>query len=386
LRLRRLRFLNFEGILNMGIVQKVAQLEQNAASLARARAVLKCARLIARHKSWQAIEASEEFARSTDEVKKYVQANIAAEVITPLSGVDWTDNIETRTAVTAASTTSASAIAILQNYGNSLGTMFVGFGSVFDAFINGGAFRVQLDERYSIVTGGTTIAATINEAHVKPLGSFSLTSADMAQVKSIAFCVISDEVARTANPSAIETFNRELSKAVIHEVDAEFLRTLLASVSAQATAGGTFANFLTDLAFLQGAVDVGPNSQQFLITSTAKALLIGKLQTASGAWAFPQVGAQGGPLINGITVLTSDVASTTNNMLLAVPDQIAIAADPLELRASTQSTINLSTTPDSPTTASTVPVSLFQQGLIGLLAERRHATKPRARSVAAISF
>jgi hypothetical protein len=347
----------------MTIAQRVRELDVNAAQRARANAVFKAARMLIRYKSWYEVQSTDEYRRSTEEVQQYV-----------------------KTAVAAMSTTSASALAALQSYGNALGTVFAGSGSIFDQVIAAGAFRAQLDERLTIITGGATVATTVGEAMVKPLGSLTLSSGDMAMVKSVGMVTITNETAKFSNPAAVATFNNELMGAVIHEVDAEFLRNLLAGVTPTVSAGTSFANFLTDLGVLQAAVDVGATSQMLLVTSTTKALAIGKLLTTAGTWAFPDVGNTGGPLINGIQVLVSDVAATANAMLMLVPDGIIIADDPIELRASTQATINFSTTPDSPVTASTAPVSFFQAGLLGLLAERRHASKARARSVAAVSF
>jgi hypothetical protein len=73
-------------------------------------------------------------------------------------------------------------------------------------------------------------------------------------------------------------------------------------------------------------------------------------------------------------------------IILMLPNQILLADDGMvTLDASREASLQMDSAPDSPATASTVPISMFQQNMVALRAERYISwVKARSTSVAFI--
>ena len=91
--------------------------------------------------------------------------------------------------------------------------------------------------------------------------------------------------------------------------------------------------------------------------------------------AFPNIGATGGTLW-GMPVITSASAPTDTNSpsetVIALVDaaEILYAEGTIEIKIANHATIEMSDAPDSPPTASTTMVSLWQHDLLALMCEQ----------------
>jgi hypothetical protein len=94
------------------------------------------------------------------------------------------------------------------------------------------------------------------------------------------------------------------------------------------------------VATLLTAVDVSATSNVYWVMSTARALAYSQLLTTGGYLLNPGLGPKGGPTLSGITILTSD-STPVNRSIFVVAGRLCIAADPIDLRISTQSTLQL---------------------------------------------
>jgi HK97 family phage major capsid protein len=291
-------------------------------------------------------------------------------------------NILQKTAVTGAAVADWGAIAdykiVSTAFSESLRTL-----SVFDAIL---PYMVPapLRSRGVTVTTGIT-GATVNESQVKLISKLVLGSSLVEPSKAAAIIVVSQELLKLSDPAANGLFNTELQKAVVAATDLTFLTALIAATTPSGSAGSTLANIVADLGTLLAAVTSGPNSKLFFVCSPANMKKLALKGSSTGAPAFPNLGPNGGEIIPGVTAIPSDEITATAALMIAA-DGLAGSADLIALDASRQTLLQMDTAPDSPPTASTVPISLWQHDLAGLKAERFFGfVIHRATSVASLS-
>jgi hypothetical protein len=90
--------------------------------------------------------------------------------------------------------------------------------------------------------------------------------------------------------------------------------------------------------------------------------------STAGEVAFPGLSPMGGTLFN-VPVIASDGAPS-GNLILLDASQVVAASDIVTLDASSQTSVQMDSAPDSPPTASTILVSLWQNNLAALRCER----------------
>jgi hypothetical protein len=128
------------------------------------------------------------------------------------------------------------------------------------------------------------------------------------------------------------------------------------------------------------AISIGANSKLYLILPADVAKGVALLRTTTGALACPDM-TVGGGMIQGIRVVVSDAATT--DAILVDASQVAVADDPITLTEATHATVQLS---DNPTAGAHSQVSLWQNNLTGLKAERMFGVEVlRSTAVAVIT-
>ena len=181
--------------------------------------------------------------------------------------------------------------------------------------------------------------------------------------------VISNELPKFATPASEKLFNAELRKGVAAATDLVFLSGLAVGVTPTASAGSSAANVLTDLQTLLAAITTGPNSRlYFIVDATAAKKLVTKTNS-SGAIAFPGMGINGGEILPGVTALVTDQLGANIAMFVDATGIIGETAN-VDLKMARHATLQFDTAPDSPQTALTGVVSLWQRDLRALMAER----------------
>jgi hypothetical protein len=291
-------------------------------------------------------------------------------------------NILAKTAVSGGDLSSWSAVAdyvnVQQAFAESLRSL-----SVFDAALAGGMVRAPLRSRgFSITTG---ITGTVTpERNIKPISSLVLGQQLLEPRKSAAIIVASKELA--GFPGAEQLFANELTKAVVAATDSFFLAALIAATSPTGSAGATLTNITTDFDTLLSAITTGATSRVFYVASPANIKSIMTKANAGGQPAYANLGINGGEIWPGVTAIASDQISSSaalmfdataivGNADIIVPDRSDITSLQME-----------STTPDSPPTASTILVSLWQADLRALKMERWFGfTVMRSSGVASLS-
>lgn len=262
--------------------------------------------------------------------------------------------------------------------------------------LNRRPFRTRMVDQ----SAGTT-AYWVGEQQPKPVTLAEFTGDTMPVAKVAAIAVFTEELAKSSEPSAESALSRDLNRAGAQAMDAAFIDpanagipdVMPASITNGApsfvSSGATVANIDEDLAALiQSLVDAGSDltfAAWVMLPRTA--IYLSRLRgTSDGALSFPFVNAKGGTLM-GLPVITSGnvpvsaASGSPSSITLLDAAQIAIADDgDSELSVTTQATVQMETAPE---TGATEQVSLWQNNLVGLRAERMVNWKRRHPGVVA---
>lgn len=274
------------------------------------------------------------------------------------------------------------------------GAELADYSSVVSAFLetlrNVGAFdtlmpamrRVPMRTRIDMVTAGAT-AATVPEGSVTQISSLSVSGGTSDPFKVLAIVAATQELLRFAASGSGDLFARELRGAVALETDEQFLAVLLDGVSPIASAGASVQDIGTDFKNLFDAIPTGSASKLFTIT-TPTICKAWSTKVDAGTAAFPNMTPQGGVMF-GTPVVCSDAVSS-GQIIVVDADRIAASPGELQIDIARHADLQLNTTPDSPPTASTVSINLWQRGLVALKAFRYfQAERLSSSSVAVIT-
>lgn len=253
-----------------------------------------------------------------------------------------------------------------------------------------GLRRVPFNVKIPRMTGDPAVG-WVGEAGVKPVSSGAFDSVELTFNKVSGIVPMTEELMRFSSPSAETTIRDALVAAVTYLVDRDFLdpsKAVATGVSpASVTNGvtpipstGTDADALrADLGSLLtafAALNVNLSGLRLVMTSQ-QAIRIGMLRNAFGQSEFPGIGVTGGTL-EGIPVITSEnIVSTGGSpadggLIVAInANDVALADDGgVAIDISREASLQMDTSPDSPTVAGTVLVSLWQRNMVAIRAER----------------
>jgi hypothetical protein len=368
----------------MTVAQRIGALEKNFELARQAGEFVQLVRVLLQSKGniWNARQL-------TDRISPRVRDLIASDEITsiirrggPTRGNPADQFISTKAAASAVSLDSGA---------------FANFNILYSGFLNSlssiGIFDGMLSSMRSLPLGRTigavTTAATgfvIGEGSAKQVSKLSLVNGTLDPQKAHAVVAVANELLKIGGREVDALITRELINAAVLAIDGGFLTTLLAGVSVGTSSGQTSAAVRADLAVLLAAVPTDQSSKLFVLTTP----LICKMWASMGATsnngtpAFPDMTPQGGSIL-GIPVIASD-ALTAGQVVLVDATGIAAGSDTVVLSTMSEGTIMPDTSPDSPATASTNVVSLWQSDLSAILVERWWgAEKLRTSAVAALS-
>lgn len=290
-------------------------------------------------------------------------------------------NLIEKTAVTPGSLSDWSAIADYQFVSTAflqgLATL-----SVFDAALNDGMIRAPLRSRgFSLVAGITGTA--LNELAVKPISSLTLTAQQLELRKVGPIVIASKELLGVAGSQQL--FDDMLTEAVVSAIDTYFLSTLIAATTPTASGGATLSAITADFETLLTAVTTSAESHLFYVTSPTNMKSIMAKSNAGGQPAYPNLGINGGQLWPNVTAIASNAISATAALMF---DAHALVGNSEGLipDQSTHATLQMETAPDSPPTASTSLLSLWQTDNVALRLERWFGlTLLRSSGVASLS-
>jgi len=224
--------------------------------------------------------------------------------------------------------------------------------------------EVPFRTKVAVTSTGAT-STTINEAMVKPITKLSLTSVNMSQNKSLAIVIATQELLRFGK---VGLFQNELERAIAAEVDSTFITklTTTAGVASSASGGGAQATqILGDVAVALDGLTTDAGSKIFCAVSQATMEDLAFKTDSTGQRAFPTLGINGGTIGD---VEFFPTAGVSNSLVLFDAKQIAHCQSALELETAQHASIQLESAPDSPQTASTALIDLWQMNMVGLRA------------------
>lgn len=262
--------------------------------------------------------------------------------------------------------------------------------------------RVPFNVRIPRATGGTT-SGWVGEAAPKPLTSMTFDSITLTWAKAAAISVLTEELVRFSSPAAETVVRDDLAAGLVQFVDRQFVDPSVAAVTGVSPAaitngitpitatGITMAAFRADIKTLFNQLLVANQrltTGAFIMTQQ-QAMALSIAQNSLGQTIYPSINPEQGGTLLGYPVIASENIPATGGspadgypLIFVVQDEILLADDgQVTIDASREASLQMDSAPDSPPTASTNMLSLWQLNQIGLKAER-FITWARRRSSA----
>jgi HK97 family phage major capsid protein len=263
--------------------------------------------------------------------------------------------------------------------------------------------RVPFKTKVPRQTSGATVN-WVGEGKVKPLTSLAFDTVTLEHHKVAGIIPLTEELVKFSNPGAEELVRSDLASAIAQFLDVEFIDVTNASTDVSpasvtygltpiVASGTTAAAFRYDVkqmfaqlltANLQIAGGVWVMTQQ-------QAVALAMMQNSLGQAEFPGISVTGGTLL-GFPVITSENVPATGGsptdgyaITFILPGEILLADDGgVMVDISREATLQMETTPDSPFSASTSLVSLWQHNMVAVKVERFITWQKRRTNAAAL--
>ena len=307
---------------------------------------------------------------------------------------DTTPEVETvlRAAVTAGTTSDADWAAPLVEYQN-LASEFIEL--LRPQTIIGridGIRRVPFNVKIPTQTQGSTVG-WVGEGAPKPVGELKFGQTSLGMAKAAGIIVLTEELVRSSSPSAEAIVRSDLTAAIAQFLDAQFVDPAVAEVAGVSpasitngvtpvVASGTTADALkADVRTLFAnfiAANMTPAGGVWIMTPTM-ALTLGMMQNALGQPEFPGIDMNGGTFMGLPVIVSNNIAPEPGDegppeipagerIILVKASEILLADDGgVTLDVSREASLQMN---DAPSAGAQSLVSLWQNNLVGLRAER----------------
>lgn len=262
-----------------------------------------------------------------------------------------------------------------------------------------GLTRVPFNVKIPRQTAGSSVG-WVGEGKPKPVSALAFDTITLRWAKAAGIVILTDELVRFSNPSAEALVQNDLIKTIATFLDQQFTDPAVAAVANVSPAsitngvapipasGADEVAFRADLQALIAAFEAANLSAAgaVLLMSEVQASAIGMMLTPLGTALYPGVGPTGGEIL-GMQVVTSQNPGVVGRIIMVKASEILLADDgQVLLDASREASVQMDSAPDAPPLATTVLMSLWQNNMVGLRAERWINWQPRrAGAVAWIS-
>jgi HK97 family phage major capsid protein/HK97 family phage prohead protease len=236
---------------------------------------------------------------------------------------------------------------------------------------------------------GAAVSNWVGQAKPKPATSLSFDSLTLDPLKVAGIVPISMELMRLSSPSAEAIIRDDLAGSIAQLVDHDFIdpeKAASANVSPASITNGVTGVSATGTAYSNLKADVKSIMDNFMAANIVPdtvvmhqrtALSLSLMETSLGNPQFPGLTMNGGNFLGMNTISSTNIDYTEDSpqegdlIVFLRAQDIALADDGgVEVDVSTEASIEMSTAPTDPVTSSTVLVSLWQQNLVGIRAER----------------
>jgi HK97 family phage major capsid protein/HK97 family phage prohead protease len=253
-----------------------------------------------------------------------------------------------------------------------------------------GLRRVPFNITIPRATAGTT-GNWVGEAAPKPITSMAFDSITMRWAKAAGIVVLTEELVRFSNPAAEDVVRTDLARGITQFLDRQFIDPSVAAVTnvspasiingitPQTPSGVNMAALRADLkTMFQGLLVTNqPIGSGVWIMTQQQAVALSLAQNSLGQIIYQGINAQGGTFM-GYPVITSENIPATGGspadgypLIFLVADEVLLADDgQVTIDVSREASLNMDSAPDSPPSASTNMISLWQLNQIAIKAER----------------
>jgi hypothetical protein len=253
-----------------------------------------------------------------------------------------------------------------------------------------GMDKVPFNARVGGFSAGTT-GYWKGEGKPIPVSKAQSTVVSLTRTTVGGLVVLTDELVRFSTPSAEEKVRNDIAKAVVVRMDLDFIdpanagttnvkpASITNNIAAIAPTGTTAAKFRADLATALAAFAANNiDGAAHIVMSRQMATQLALMVNTFGQPEFQQMTPTGGSIV-GIPVLASEhltaVGSpSTQTIVICIPGEIMLADDgQVTVDASSEASIEMldsSLVQDGVAGTGTSLVNLWQNGLLGLRAER----------------
>jgi len=241
-------------------------------------------------------------------------------------------------------------------------------------------------------TGGGTYA-WVGQGLAKPVTAAAYAAVTLDFAKAAGIIVISMELAKLSTPSAEGLVREELLGGMGAFLDVQLIDPAVAAVANLNPASITNGAATIVASGVTGAAAKLDLASRVAVFAAANIPLLGSVWLMSDSNAFGlglSVNALGQPLFPGLSIAGGSifgipvvVSNNVGNRVVLVHAGSILYADEggVQIDVSREASIQMDSAPDSPATSTTVLVSMFQNNLIALRAERMINWK-RARTAA----
>lgn len=248
-----------------------------------------------------------------------------------------------------------------------------------------GVRRVPFNVRISRQTAGVT-GSFVGEGAPKPVNALAFDNITLTWAKAAVIVVLTDELVRFSNPSAEALVRADMISGISTYLDRRFIDPSFAGVANVSPAsitngiaprqstGSTVAAITADAKAVMTAY---ANANQDLasavwVMAPKTALALSLIRNIDDEFVFPTINVNGGTWF-GFPVITSNAVglagSPTDNFIALIDQSEVLLADDggISIDMSQEASVEMN---DAPTGGATSLVSLWQNNLLGLRAER----------------
>lgn len=238
--------------------------------------------------------------------------------------------------------------------------------SIFARLLEAGMVRVPLRQRITIMTGSAT-GRVRSEGNVIVVSRPGSAKYFLEPKSAAGIAIFSNEFVNGLTDGGEATLSSTLRDAIAVSADAQFLDDAEDGLTPVYVSTGSTADAAA--ADLKRMVDaVAPTAQSRLLWAMAPDVGRAASTLMSGdSFMFPEMSPTGGSMINVPAMVADSMAEGTIGLFDAAG--FAGEMESINLRHAKHATVQMDSNPDSPPTASTTLVNLWQADLHGLLTE-----------------
>lgn len=245
--------------------------------------------------------------------------------------------------------------------------------------------RVPFNIRIARQTAGVT-GAFVGEGAPKPVNALAFDNITLGWYKAAVIVVMTDELLRFSNPAAEALARQDMLDGIAAYLDVRFIdpsysgvantspASITNGITHRGSTGATVAAITADATYVMNSFVTNNLSLQSgaWVMSPSTALKLGMLRNVNDEFVFPGINIGGGTWF-GLPVITSNAVassgSPTEGMIVLLDQNEILLADDGEITIdmSTEASLQMN---DAPSAGAQSLVSMFQNNMIALRAER----------------